>query len=157
MERSRRVDLSGLQSGIRIDREGSWSYRGSDIPRRVIIKLFYQNLHQDGAGRYFIEIGAQRCSVEVEDTAFAVWAVHRNQADESVRLVLSDDSVEDLKPDTLRIGRDNVLYCRVKNSGFDARFSRPSYYQLVEHFRHDPQRDAFYLPMKGEAYYIPEL
>lgn len=147
------------ESEIRIDREGSWSYKGDKIARRDLIRLFYQNLHRDESGRYTVEIGQQRCPIEVEDTPYAVWAVYWTDArsGECARLLLSDDSVEVLDPTTLRIGRDNVLYCSVKSSRFGARFSRPSYYQLAEHFRHDPLRDAFYLPIKGEAYFIPEL
>jgi hypothetical protein len=157
MKHHQKLDLSELESGIRIDREGLWSYKGNDIPRRDIVRLFYQNLRQDESGLYFIEIGSQRCSVEVEDTAFTVWAVHRNQSDESIHLLLSDDSVEELDPGTLRIGHDNVPYCRVKNSGFDARFSRSSYYQLAEHIKYDPPRNAHYLTMRGQTHYIARL
>jgi hypothetical protein len=64
------------ESDIRIDRDGVWFYRGMEMFRRDIVRLFYQHLQRNVSGHYFIEIGQQRCRLEVEDTAFVVWAVH---------------------------------------------------------------------------------
>ncbi len=143
-------------SGIRIDREGLWFYEDNEIQRRDIVRFFCQNLHQDNAGGYFIEIGAQRCHVRVEDTIYTVWAVYRDHSDECIRLLLSDDSVEELDPKTLRVGLNNILYCKVKGARFDARFSSSAYYRLADHIEYDPLRDAYYLPLKGKIYYIAE-
>jgi len=136
-------------SDIRIDKEGLWFYRGMEMSRRDIIRLFYRHLQQDASGGYLIEIGRQRYPVDVEDTAYAVWAAYRTESrngiEESICLVLSDDSIESLDSSTLRIGKDNIPYCRVKNRRFDARFSRPSYYQLAEYVQYDPSRDAYFL------------
>jgi len=157
-------DFSGLemppgQGTIRIDPEGAWSYKGVEITRRDLIAYFYRNLCQDESGHYFIEIGRQRCDLDVADTAYVVWTVRWDNSrspGESVRLHLSDDSFEDLDPATLRIGRDNVLYCRVKQLLFEARFSRSGYYQLVQHIQYDPDRDACFLSLGGQRHYIAD-
>lgn len=128
------------------------------MQRRDIIALFYRHFVRDESGLYFIEIGPQRYRVDVEDTAYVVWAAHwicrGNQSEECVCLVLSDDSIEPLDPGTLRIGRNNVPYCRVKNGCFDARFSRSGYYQLAEHVQYDPLRDAYYICLSGRLHSI---
>jgi hypothetical protein len=147
-----------MTSDIRIDREGAWYYRGVEMTRRDIVRLFYKNLRQDELGSYFIEIGAQKYPVEAEDTAYVVWALYWNhrgsEAEECVRLLLSDDSIEELDAGTLQIPKDNVLYCRVKSNRFDARFSTASYYRLAEHARYSPLTDSYFIWIKGKSYPI---
>jgi hypothetical protein len=41
---------------------------------------------------------------------------------------------EALDPSTLEVGDANVLYCRVKQGEFRARFLRHAYYHLARHF-----------------------
>jgi hypothetical protein len=146
------------RSDIRIDKDGQWSYRGMEMTRRDIVGLFYRHLKRDESGGYCIEIGPQRCGVEVEDTAYVVWAVHwvesTGTADEGAWLLLSDDSLEPLDPGTLRIGVDGVPYCRVKNRSFVARFSRSGYYQLAERIQHDSLRDAYFIVLQGTRHYL---
>jgi len=137
-------------SDIRIDKEGSWSYGGVAMSRQDIVALFYRHLRQDRSGRCFIEIGRQRYPVEVEDTAYVVWAFR------IPCLLLSDGSVEQLDPGTLRIGRGNIPYCKVKKGRFEARFSRSGYYQLAAHMEYDPLRDAFFISLNGRPHYIPD-
>ena len=67
-------------------------------------------------------------------------------------LTLSDDSQEDLAPDSLHVGNDNVLYCKVKNAAFPARFNRASYYQLATHI--EEKNEIFFLPLNGGEYEI---
>jgi hypothetical protein len=145
-------------SDIRIDREGVWFYRGMEMQRRDIIALFYRHLVQDESGRYFIEISPQRYPVDADDTAYVVWAAWRtfrgNQSEECICLALSDDSVEPLDPGTLRIGSNNIPYCRVRDGRFEARFSRSSYYELAEHIQYDPLRDAYYISLNRQAHYL---
>ena len=145
---------------IRIDKEGIWFYEGAEM-RRDIVGLFYQHLQRDAAGRYLIEMGERCCCIEVEDTAYVVWAVRwspeENGAEECFHLHLSDGSVESLDLCTFRIGKDNIPYCRVKNNRFDARFSRAGYYQITEHIKHDPVRDCCFILLNGQPYYFATL
>jgi hypothetical protein len=147
---------SGKNSEFRINKEGTWYYRDMEMSRRDIVTLFYQHLYRDASGGYFIGVGNQRWGVEVEETAYVVRAVRHSAPQDCFYLILSDDSLEELDPLTLRIGKNNVPYCLVRNRGFDARFSTSGYYQLAEHIRHDPVRNQYYVSVKGQAYYIPE-
>ncbi len=128
------------------------------MSRQDIVRLFYQHLVQDTSGCHFIEIGNQRYRIEVEDTAYVVrsvdWEGGNSATGESVYLLLSDDNVEKLDPGTLWINRENILYCRIRNRRFEARFSRAGYYQLAEHLKYDPSRDSYFISLNGNRHYI---
>jgi len=137
---------------ITIDKEGRWYHKGAEMIHREFIRLFYENMELDSLGRYVIDWKGQRCYVDVEDTAFVVRRVtHQEKVAEGVKerflLSLSDDTEEDLVPETLYVGRDNVLYCRVKNRTFPARFTRAAYYQLTEYVQEED--GVYYLPLSG--------
>lgn len=145
---------------IRINKEGVWYYFESEMIRSDIVKLFYDHLHRDEAGEYFIEMGRERCIIEVEDTPYVVKAVHKakshNGSGDHIRLVLNDLSLEDLDPASLRIGAENVPYCKVRQGRFEARFSRAGYYQIAQYVVHDPIQDAYYIELNGDRYYLIE-
>jgi hypothetical protein len=145
-----------MANEIRIGLDGTWYYRGVEMSRRDIVRLFYRNLRQDASGGYFIEMGSQPYRVEVEDTAYVVrtfyWSGWGKETEKCVRLLLSDDSVEELDPATLRIGRQNVLYCRVKSGCFDARFSTSSYYRFAENVEYNPLRDLYCISLNGKCW-----
>ena len=141
---------------IYIDKEGHWYHKGTEMIRRDFIRRFYQNMELDSEGQYMISWNGKRCYVEVEDTAFVVRKVtckDKNQVQNAIHILsLSDDTNEELLPDTLCLGKDNVLYCQVKNRTFPARFGRAAYYQLAEYIQEE--NDVYYLPFKGQRYKI---
>ena len=143
---------------IYIDKEGRWFHKGVEMIHREFIRLFYQHMEMDSRGRYIINLGADRCYVEVEDTPFLVRRTTFKKANETNNsrfiLFLSDDSQEALSPDTLSIGENNVLYCKVRNRTFSARFDRAAYYQLAEYVVEENNR--YSLPLNGEKYIILE-
>jgi uncharacterized protein len=143
---------------IKIDKEGVWYYRGAHMFRKDILCIFFENLKIDECGKYLIELGAERCYLEVEDTAFVVEEVTktRQQQDKNdqIDVLLTDDKWERLDLNTLHVGKDNIMYCRVKNGKFAARFSRKSYYQLAEFIEQEKKKDAFFINLNGEKYYI---
>jgi len=139
---------------IFIDKEGRWYHKGAEMIHREFIQLFYQNMELDSLGRYVINWKKERCYVEVEDTAFVVRRVlyqEGNQGQNSrLILYLSDDTQEELIPDTIFIGKGNVLYCKVKNRTFPARFNRAAYYQLAQYI--EEEEGTYYLPCNGRRY-----
>lgn len=141
---------------IFIDKEGRWFHRDVEMIHREFIRLFYQHLCLDSQGRYIITWEGELCYVEVEDTPFVVRKalfINATQADRSrFILFLSDETREDLSPETLSVGTDNVLYCRVKDRIFPARFDRSAYYQLAQHI--EESEGAYSLPLNGKKYII---
>lgn len=143
---------------IRIDKEGVWYYKGSEMFRKEIVNFFYQNLKQDASGLYLIELENDRCYLDVEDTAFvvrSVWqAISEKDGKAVFNLLLSDDTIDVLDPATLRVGAGDVLYGCVKNDRFTARFLRAAYYQLTDHIEYDENQDEYFIPLNSERYYI---
>jgi hypothetical protein len=141
---------------ILIDKEGRWYHQGVEMIHREFIRLFYQNIELDAEGSYLITWGDTRCYVDVEDTAFVVTRVslERGTGHQPSRLEisLSDDTQEVLAPDTLRVGKDHVLYCKVKSDAFPARFTRAAYYQLAEFIEEDGI--GYFLTLNGRRHYI---
>jgi hypothetical protein len=123
---------------------------------RDLIRFFFHHLELDAAGRYSINWKGERCWVDVADTAFVVRRVAYEDAtpSEDARYVLhlSDDTKEALLPDTLYVGKGNVLYCKVKNRKFPARFNRAAYYQLAESI--EEENGIYVLPLQGKRYRI---
>ncbi|OPX37819.1 MAG: hypothetical protein B1H11_05390 [Desulfobacteraceae bacterium 4484_190.1] len=141
---------------IYIDKQGHWFHKGVEMIRRDYIRMFYMNMELDSEGHYIINWNGKKCYVEVEDTAFVVKRTSY-QEKPTVReavyiLSLSDDTKEELIPETLHIGKDNVMYCRIKNNAFPARFTRSAYYQLTKHIIEE--NNKYYLPFKGKNYLI---
>lgn len=145
---------------IKIDKEGLWYYNGAHMFRKEIVNVFFQNLKVDACGRYLIELGSERCYLEVEDTAFVIVAVckTKNPANgmEQIEILLTDDSCEILDMNSLQTGGNNVLYCRVKNGSFAARFSRKSYYQLAEYIEQSENDARFFIHLNGAQYVIDD-
>lgn len=141
---------------IFIDKEGRWFHKGLEMVRREIIQLFYQHMEMDSRGRYVIHLAGQTCYVDVEDTAFVVWRVtleSREQGHEGFLVWLSDDTQETLDLETFYVTEKNVLYCRVKDGRFPARFRRAAYYQLAEHV--EEERGEYFISLHGRKYVIP--
>ena len=141
---------------IFIDKEARWYHRGVEMIHREFIRLFYQNMELDPQNRYVINWKGERCYVEVEDTAFvvrrAVYQDGTRPQKARITLYLSDDTREELQPDTLSVGKNNILYCRVKNRTFPARFDRAAYYQLAEYI--EEKNESYHLSLNGKKYSI---
>lgn len=139
---------------ILIDKEGRWFHKGAEMVRKDIVRFFYERIELDSLGRYVIRWGDERCYLDVEDTPFVVRKVHVTESGKGggFSLWLSDDKTEALDPETLSVGPGSVLYCRVKEGKFPARFLRPAYYQIAEFIQEEG--GEFYLPLNGLKYYI---
>ncbi|MCK9231965.1 MAG: DUF1285 domain-containing protein [Syntrophales bacterium] len=151
------TDTTTPRTDIRIDKDGVWFYRGQEMFRREIVNLFYEHLKQDERGEYIIDMGEDSCYVEVEDAPFVVRAVLTGPAERETSpvcllLSLSDDTLEPLDPETIRIGDDNVMYCRVKGGTFRTRFSRAAYYQLAERIVYDAASERYELHVDQKRY-----
>lgn len=145
---------------IKIDKDGAWYYKGAHMFRKEILSIFFEHLRIDECGKYLIELGPERCYLDVEDTAFVVMSVYKTKnsrnGQEQIEILLNDDSSEVMDMNTLYEGKDNILYCKVKDGIFPARFLRKSYYQLAEFIEQSEHGDCFFVQLNGEKYFINE-
>lgn len=128
---------------LEIDKDGKWFQNGAEIIHPGIRSQFFQALVKTSDGGYLIKIGREICSVIVQDAPFVVRTVDKGPRNQ-ILIRLSDESVEELKPDWLWIGDDNVPYVLIKNGSFHARFSRPAYYQLAKSIIYKEDEGKFY-------------
>jgi hypothetical protein len=56
--------------GLRIDRRGTWHYRGSPIGRIELVRLFASVLHRTPDGAHWLVTPVEQGRLEVEDAAF---------------------------------------------------------------------------------------
>jgi len=111
---------------LRIDRDGDWYDDDVQVTHPGILANLRGNLRKDAEG-YFLQTRV-RIPVVVDD---APWVVTRVEPrGEQLHVVLNDDSEADVEATTVRLGRGDVPYCRVKGD-FDARFSRAATFQLL--------------------------
>ena len=123
--------------GLKIARDGSWSYQGSPIGRKALVKLFASVLRREQDGRYYLVTPVEKVLVEVEDAPFLAveMTVEGNGAEQrlSFRTNLDDDVVADLAH-ALRFRRNEdgsfTPYLQVREA-LEARLTRPVYYDLV--------------------------
>ena len=143
-------------SPLRIDKEGRWFIRDEEITHRKTYLLYCRNLTLDESGRIILRIGSEQCPVEVEDVPFVVKTLEFVSTEDgglkAIGLVMNDETREELHPETLRIGPDHVLYCRVRSGKFEARFSRGAYQLLFPYIRHDEKENRFFITIDGKAY-----
>ncbi len=151
----------GLPGGgdIHVDEEGEWFYRGTKIVREDIIELFLENLVLGADGKYGIQWRGSRCGIDAADTPFVVTRVDREEGHDegavTIKVLLKHvPTPQTLDPQTLTVGAANILYCRIQNGRFPARFSRPAYYQLAEWIVEDEESGSFYLELGSKRYLI---
>lgn len=144
--------------GIRVDESGDWFYNGSKIFRAEILEELYARLDQLPTGQFILSDFSGPCLLDVADTPFVVSRVDLQRGEagtETIVIRLKNISrPETLDPHTLATGKSNVLYCRVADGRFLARFSRPAYYQLADLVHEDVTGQGFYIGLNGNRYYI---
>ena len=142
---------------IRIDKEGNWYYRGLPIIKREIYLHLNKCIRKDPSGKYILLMDGEKCYLEVEDTPYVIKEIRLDadpKRDPVLFVKLNDETEEELKVDTVRVGKDNVLYCKVKDVLFDARFLRASYYQLAEYLQCDGEN--YYLVVGNKKFYLEQ-
>lgn len=155
-----RFDPSSLPitepSGITVDEEGNWFYRGNPIIREDILKLFYDHIRFIPDLGYVIEWQKALHPITVVDTPFVITRIDAERDGRNINTVWLTlkhiPEQEPLNPSTLFIGQHNILYCRIQNGAFIARFLRPAYYQLAELV--EEEKGKFFIEVGGEKYFI---
>lgn len=148
-------------SGLFVDAEGDWYHDGAMIFRDNIISLFLENLSVSPSGTYQVRCNQEPYDLKAADTPFVVSRVDRissetaPEKEEKILLRFKHLTIaEPLDPSTLRVGRENILYCTVRNGRFPARFSRPAYYQLAQWIEEDHDTGRFCLTLNGIRHFI---
>ncbi|MEO1282720.1 MAG: DUF1285 domain-containing protein [Pseudomonadota bacterium] len=84
--------------GLRIARDGAWSYGGTPINRAQLVKLFARVLRRDSNGRHYLVTPAEKVDVIVEDAPFRA-------------VEMQVDGIGDDQTLTFRTNLDDIVVC----------------------------------------------
>ena len=135
---------------IYIDKEGRWFQDGIPVLHKWTYLYNNRHLRRDKRGRYYIEEGMGRIYAIVEDTPFVVKMIDKRK--DGFYLILNDGTEEKLVLNTLKMNKENIPYTKVKAGEFDARFTRPAYYEFTKYLRQD--KGKFYLELGDYKLYL---
>ena len=131
---------------ITLHADGKWTHEGCDFENPRIVDAFSRGINRTEGGTWVIELGRFTYPIRVEDAGFFVERVDLSA--DPPQLTLSDETTEPLDPTTIHYASGGRLYCRVKDDTFRARFKRPAYYTLSEHFE---ERDGTIYMVMGDT------
>ena len=124
-------------SGMRIDRDGTWYHDGAPIRRPALVRLFASVLRREADGRHVLVTPAEKLDIEVESTAFRAIAMSAEGQGRDQRIAFALDS-----GDAVILGTENPLYITDRphgpsprllvRHGLEAELTRPVYYELAE-------------------------
>ncbi len=122
-----------------IKRDGSWTYMGSPIGRKSMVRLFSSVLRRDDDDRYYLVTPVEKCGITVEDAPFLAVEMDvrgtgrdqnlafRTQVDDLVTADSDHPIRVDIDPQT----GEPAPYVLVRGR-LEALIHRPVFYELVE-------------------------
>jgi len=136
------------ETTIARDAQGRWSQDGQALEHPNLTRAFDRWVGRAEDGRYCLKNDINWAYISLEGPPFFVRSVRidRGSGKAEVRLVLSNDTEQALRPATLRNGPDGALYCDL-NDGMVARFDRSAMAQLEALIGEDAQ--GVYLEIGG--------
>jgi uncharacterized protein len=116
-----------------VDRDGRIFHDGTEIVDPAVLRFFLRAMTRTADGRCLVLCQGERNWFEAPDTPFVVQRVRLTVDGERLRAVelcFPGDYREPLDPRTLECERD-LLFCRVRDGAFRARFGRVAVQQLA--------------------------
>ncbi len=142
---------------IWVDEEGEWYHKNRPIIRRDILKILLESTKEVN-NDFILEVGEQKCRIEVADTPFVITRVDyikkkNGVAVEKLMIRLKYiNEIEELPVFTIWQNKNNnIIYCKIPNKG-RARFSRAAYYQLANFI--EEENGHFFIMLNNKKYYI---
>lgn len=132
-------------------------FNGNPIDDPWTFRLFQRNLEVAADGRYVVVCDGELCFLDVEDVPYVVNDLNiERSADDSldrVDLIFAGGYKERLDPFSMFVGDDNILYCKVREGRFKARFNRKTYYNIAKFITSDDEKN-FFITLRGRSYPI---
>jgi uncharacterized protein len=141
------------ETRIRRDEEGRWFEGDDPLEHPGICSAFDRWIDRAPDGRYILKNAINWAYVAIEGAPIFVRAVRLDDA--GVELALSDGTTERLAPETLAIGPEDALYCRVREGRFAARFDRTAQLSLFDAIGEDSA--GIFLELGGDRWRPPRV
>lgn len=111
-----------------------------------------ENIERMPDGGYRVFCQGEECRIVPEDTPYVVTDIVWSP--QKVDLIFPGRYTEPLDPSTLSVGKKNVLYCKVRDGKFMARFNRKSYLELAKKVEFDSKKKIYFLTIDNRRYSI---
>ncbi len=121
---------------IRLTSNGVWMSDETEIDHQNTVTLFFKSIRKDDQG-YFLQVSHEIKRIVVEDTAYFVVGLE-GTADAGYTLLLSDDTKEPLRPETLKY-QEGRLTCQVHASQDEAKFLQKTYMEILKNIKQEGQ------------------
>ena len=135
----------------RIDKEGHLWIEDTELTDLITLKFFMHRLEKLPNGDYRVMCLGEENLIEVEDVPYVVQSIQVDP--DKVQLIFPGGYQEILDPNTLRVGKDNILYCKVRTGEFEARFNRRPYLEITKLVERDPDH-TYHLKLGADRYII---
>ena len=130
---------------ITLNKNGVWLSDGEEITHQGTLRAFARNLKKEADG-YWVTLGWNRKKIEIEDTARFVTRIDSHP----IVIHLNDGSTETLDFRTLKFSPAR-LTC-VLNSGEEAKFLPPAYFDLLKELEQD--ENGYFLRFGTDIVYL---
>ncbi len=135
-----------------LDAEGVLWHEGAELEDPGLLKFFMEKMTKLPDGRFQVICQGELCLITVEDVPYVIQSIKIEP--QVIHLIFPGGYEEELNPMTLVVGKENVLYCQVRNGEFKARFNRKSYLELAKLVELDTKKNQYYLILAGNQYRV---
>ncbi len=135
-----------------IDADGHLWHEGTEMEDPALLKFFMEKMERLPDGRYHVLCQGEGCYFTAEDVPHVIQSV--DVKPDRVTLYFPGAYSEPLNPETLKVGKDNVLYCKIHGGDLTGRFNRKSYLELAKMVQFNPSEKSYLFPLGGKTYPI---
>jgi len=135
-----------------IDLDGNILHEGYVMDDPELTFFFLKNLKRDPNGKIIALCQGELCEFDCADVPYVVQNIQERS--DGIWLVFQAGYEEKLDLKTLEVKKENILYCKVREGLFEARFSRKAYLDLAHQIELDAPTGKYYLTQQGQRYWI---
>lgn len=124
---------------MEIKRDGTWTYMGTPISRKAMVKLFSTILRYDDDGKYYLVTPVEKVGIKVEDAPFLAVELEVKGTKKDQKLTFRTQT-----DDWVTADQDHPVRCEINpetgepspyvlvRSNLEARINRNVFYELVD-------------------------
>jgi hypothetical protein len=144
------MESNQLEDEIKIDSEGQWFHNNTLIENPRFISFFNKSINKTKDGTFVLHYSNYTYPIIVEDVPYFITGViFEGFGDfEKITINISNGTSEELDEDTL-FYKKNILYCKILDQDFDARFKRSPSFHILE--RLDEKNGQYILNICGKS------
>lgn len=135
-----------------IDSDGHLWHEGTEFDDPEFLKFFMQNMEETKDGSFRVLCQGEECRITAEDVPYVITDLKISPR--SIELIFPGGYAEPLDPSTFFVGGLNVLYCKVRQGAFVARFSRRSYLEIAKLVKFDSKKKIYFVTIDNNQFPI---